>query len=101
MKKYLKNWIIIPLLMAFIHGGVGELPVQGQEDDLKGLILEKFDVNLDKNLSKSEQAKAVAFLKSIDKNGDGQISLSERTVAKGQLMRMGDTAKSARTESAP
>lgn len=101
MKNDLIHWSLVPLLMVFLHGGVGELPAQQKasgEDELKSLVVRKFDVNLDKNLSAAEKANAVAFLEGLDKNGDGQISLSERTAAIGALNKMVDPAEMRGTE---
>lgn len=102
MKNYLKNKLAGYLVAMFFLGSAGGVFAQKKDnegkDNLKKLLVEKFDTNLDKNLSPAEKLKAVAFLETVDENGDGQISLREHDAAITRLEKMEGLAKTKGTE---
>lgn len=91
MKTKLGNTIVAALVVAGLNGSVMEAVAQADDaPDLKGLVLKKFDSNLDGELSGVERDGAVSFLRNVDKNGDSEISPTEQTRAIEALKQMPD-----------
>lgn len=78
-------------LSTLFHWGVSNLSARNDSEViLKGLIINKFDANLDGVLADSEKDGAISFLKRIDTNSDGELSDEERAEAIAKLKQMSD-----------
>ncbi len=94
LKSGMGKAFIVLLLFATLNGSMGVLSAQdGAEGSFKKLLIMKFDSNRDSSLTGLEKTKAVEFLKKLDSDNDGQISLHERKLAITELNKMRDLGK--------
>jgi hypothetical protein len=91
MKIKLGNTMVAALVGAGLCGNILETVAQADDTaDLKGLVLKKFDSNLDGELTGVERDGAVSFLRGVDRNGDSEISATEQAGAIEALKQMPD-----------
>ncbi len=91
MKIKLGNATVAALVVvAICAGGMGPVSLAGETNDLKGLVLKKFDTNRDGELTGVERDGAVNFLRGVDSNGDNEISATEQAKAIEALESMPD-----------